>query len=125
MTRDLRVIFGRWNRGQRIFKMYIISGPVVSVNATKIYVQPSKDSNRQLTVYANRVDTPATNLMILACPTPQSIAFETVPKEIFTQCADSFASYESSMDYSMNGFGLGVAKSTLKVHSHGSLKACA
>ena len=70
--------------------MCIISGPVKSVNSTKILVLPSRNGTRQLTVYSNVVATPNSNAMCLPVPNPSSVKFERVPKDIFTQCANSF-----------------------------------
>jgi hypothetical protein len=70
--------------------MCIISGPVISVNSTKILALPSNDGTRQLTVYRNAVATPESNAMCLPCPNPETIEFESVPKDIFSQCSSSF-----------------------------------
>ena len=52
--------------------MCIISGPVLSVNSTKILCLPSRNGKRQLTVYSNAVATPDSNAMCLPVPTPKS-----------------------------------------------------
>ena len=70
--------------------MCIISGPVLSVNSTKILALPSKNGKRQLTVYSNAVATPDSNAMCLPVPNPHTVKFEQVPKDIFKQCQNSF-----------------------------------
>ena len=93
--------------------MCIISGPVTSVNATKIFAMPSKNSTRQLTVYANSVSSPADNLMCLPVPFPETVEFESVPADLFTQCERSFTRVAT----------LSATRSAgpmLEVRSHGS-----
>ena len=65
--------------------MSIISGPVLSVNSTKILCLPSHNGKRQLTVYSNFVATPSENAICLPVPTPHSVKFEYIPNDIFTQ----------------------------------------
>ena len=101
--------------------MSIISGPVLSVNSTKILCLPSRNGKRQLTVYSNVVATPSENAMCLPVPTPHSVKFEHVSKDIFKQCENSFdirmprgaATY--GMTRSMNS-----ANNHLPIQSHGS-----
>lgn len=96
--------------------MCIISGPVTSVSSTKIFAMPSRSGSRQLTVYSNSVTTPAENLMCLPVPYPETVHFERVPTDLFTQCERSFT----------GGRGvptLGLSRSAgpeLEVRSHGS-----
>lgn len=70
--------------------MCIISGPVQSVNSTKLLALPSRNKQRQLTVYSNSVITPNSNAMCLPVPNPETVRFEKVPKDIFKQCSNSF-----------------------------------
>ena len=71
--------------------MCIISGPITTVRATKIYCQPSLDGTRQLTVYSNMVQTDtADNLMVLPVLFPETVEFETVPRDFWEQCRASF-----------------------------------
>jgi hypothetical protein len=70
--------------------MSIISGSVLSVNSTKILCLPSLSGKRQLTVYSYVVSTPDLNAMCLPVPTPHSVKFEHIPKDIFKQCQNSF-----------------------------------
>lgn len=64
--------------------MCIITGPVRSVQQTKIFVMPSTDihmegegqEQRQLTVYKNNVHTVSENMMILPVPWPETVRFE-------------------------------------------------
>lgn len=98
--------------------MSIISGSVLSVNSTKILCLPSRSGKRQLTVYSNVVATPLENAICIPCPTPHSIKFEHIPKDIFKQCQNSFdirmargaATY--GMTRSVNG--------TLPIQFHGT-----
>jgi hypothetical protein len=101
--------------------MCIISGPVNSVDATKILAIPSSNGKRQLTVYRNAVSTPATNLMILPCPTPNTVEFEYVPKDIFKQCENSFTeNYTLSSRGVHKGMLSGNRSAPLPIQSHGS-----
>lgn len=103
--------------------MCIISGPVVSVASTKILVLPSKNRKRQLTVYKNEVATQNQNAMCLPVPNPHTVTFETVSKDIFKQCANSFSIARSSMIYEHAGAvsaSFSIKKSYLPVVSHGS-----
>lgn len=99
--------------------MCIISGTVISVNSTKILALPSKDGTRQLTVYRNAVATPDSNAMCLPCPNPETIEFETVPKDVFSQCAESFE-IRMSRGHGEPTLSWSGAKKTLPVLSHGS-----
>lgn len=101
--------------------MCIISGPVVSVGSTKILCLPSKNRKRQLTVYRNAVNTPHTNAMCLPVPNPFSVKFEKVPKDIFSQCKNSFI-FGKSFSYGALGNTKTFlkSKSYLAVQSHGS-----
>ena len=98
--------------------MCIISGPVLSVNSTKILCLPSKSGKRQLTVYSNTVATPNSNAMCLPVPNPHTVKFEHVPKDIFKQCQNSFDSRiaRGAATYGMSRF----AKGHLPIQSHGS-----
>lgn len=102
-----------------ILKMCIISGPVSSVGSTKILCLPSKNRKRQLTVYKNAVNTPNTNAMCLPVPNPNTVKFEKVPKDIFTQCSNSF---DYSISYRPQAAGVVSlkSKSYLAIQSHGS-----
>lgn len=103
--------------------MCIVSGPTTSISATKIFCLPSHDRTRQLTVYSNAVDSPADNLMILPVPCEASkIAFEKVPKELFSQCRNSFYNrFEGAQDgFSYTNTSLGPRGGKLTVQSHGS-----
>ena len=96
--------------------MCIISGPVNSVSATKIFAMPSRSGSRQLTVYSNTVNTPADNMMCLPVPYPETVMFERVPADLFTQCERSFTG-----GYPRGAPTLSVSRSVeLEVRSHGS-----
>jgi hypothetical protein len=97
--------------------MCIISGPVVSVNSTKIFAMPSKDGKRQITVYSNKVKTLENNAMLLPVPNPKSVKFEKVPADLFSQCKKSF---EQSLDFALKGRGGFISNNSLKIQSHGS-----
>lgn len=101
--------------------MCIISGPVISVNTTKILCLPSKSGKRQLTVYSNAVTTSDSNAMCLPVPNPHTVKFEQVPKNIFTQCTNSF---DIRMPRGGGTFGMTLsansAKGHLPIQSHGS-----
>jgi hypothetical protein len=100
--------------------MCIISGPVNSVDSTKILAIPSSNGKRQLTVYRNAVSTPATNMMILPCPTPNTVEFEYVPKDIFKQCENSFTEQHTLSRGVPKGMLGGNRSAPLPIQSHGS-----
>lgn len=104
--------------------MCIISGPILSVNSTKILALPSKNGKRQLTVYSNAVATPDSNAMCLPVPNPNSVKFENVPKDIFKQCSKSFniRLARGFTDGIVAGVNLSTnsVRSTLHIQSHGS-----
>ncbi len=97
--------------------MCIISGNIKSVKSTKILAIPSRCGNKQLTVYSNTVATDNNNVMCLPVPNPNTINFETVPKDIFNQCKDSFdkISFRSS-----NNIVAAAAINKIREFSHGS-----
>lgn len=103
--------------------MCIIDHVVKRVAKTKLFAMPSKDGTRQLTVYSNAVDTEHdSNVMCLPVPHPFSVTYESVPKEIFTQCKVSFPEKPKSIDYTQ-GMWLSARDSSdtpLVVSSHGS-----
>jgi hypothetical protein len=103
--------------------MCIISGPVLSVNSTKILALPSRNGKRQLTVYRNAVATPESNAMCLPVPNPDSVKFEKVPKDIFEQCKKSFNIVAPRGGFSLS-YTLSDSSSKnrpqLQVQSHGS-----
>lgn len=102
--------------------MCIISGPVLSVNSTKILALPSKNGKRQLTVYSNAVATPDSNAMCLPVPNPDTVKFEQVPNDIFKQCQRSFnislprGYTDGTMNFSTNS----AKRTSLPIQSHGS-----
>jgi hypothetical protein len=99
--------------------MCIISGPVVTVNSTKIFAMPSKDGKRQITVYSNKVKTLDNNAMLLPVPNPKSVKFEKVPADLFSQCKKSFE-IEQSLGSVSKGRGGFISNNSLKIQSHGS-----
>jgi len=98
--------------------MSIISGSVLSVNSTKILCLPSLSGKRQLTVYSNVVATPDLNAMCLPCPTPHTVKFEHIPKDIFKQCQNSFdiRTPRGAATYGMTS----SANGALPIQSHNS-----
>jgi hypothetical protein len=100
--------------------MCIISGPVLSVNSTKILALPSRNGKRQLTVYRNAVATPDSNAMCLPVPNPRSVKFERVPKDIFKQCSNSFAVDYGKITLSAEKDSRSRSRGYLQVQSHGS-----
>ncbi len=96
--------------------MCIISGPVHTVSATRIFVCPSRDGLRQLTVYENAVDTPTENMMCLPVPNPASVVFETVPDDLMSHCAWSIQQ-DRSRGRDMLSWG---GEEPLTIISHGS-----
>jgi hypothetical protein len=103
--------------------MCIISGSVNKVAKTKIFCMPSKDGQRQLTVYTNAVDTPKENVMCLPVPFPHTVKFEKVPKKLFEQCKLSFPEEpkKSTKDYTLSWSRSASLESIpIKIESHGS-----
>ena len=98
--------------------MCIISHKVVSVNTTKLFLLLSQDRKRQLVVYSNTVNTSQNNVMILPIPTPDSVVFEKVPKEIFHQASISFP---TTPTWSRNDYMLSYSRTNpIVIQSHGS-----
>lgn len=56
--------------------MCIDSGPVTTVNGTKIFVMPSRDGRHQRTVYRNAINTSVENVMCLPVPNIGSVKLE-------------------------------------------------
>jgi hypothetical protein len=99
--------------------MCIISDSVKRVAATKLFGMPSLDNTRQLTVYTNTVDTAATNVMCLPVPSPDTVKFEKVPKDLFKQCDQSIIKLQQ--ERSGGPFMLCCGeRGYLDVQSHGS-----
>ncbi len=90
MSQNGRMSIKYKKKSKYTFRMCILSGTINTVSRTKIFGMPSKDGTRQLTVYTNAVDTPETNVMCLPVPNPHTVNYETVPKELFKQCKESF-----------------------------------
>ena len=99
--------------------MCIIAGEVRRVAGTKLFVMPSADGRRQITVYSNKVDTPGSNVMCLPVPNPSTVSFETVYKELFDDCTRSFSYHASRSLYADLGAESPIY---LPVQSHGSYK---
>lgn len=70
--------------------MCIVPFPIYSISSTKLFVLPSKDQTRQMTVYQNDVDSKDENCMILPFPGPQSLQLHKVRyKAMFQDLAKS------------------------------------
>ena len=101
--------------------MCIIAGEVRRVAGTKLFVMPSSDGRRQITVYSNKVDTPGANVMCLPVPNPDSIAFETVYNDLFKDCKKSFLQPKFlSASNTLSFQDGGAVRSYLPVQNHGS-----
>lgn len=85
--------------------MSIISGPILTVNSTKILCVPSLTGKRQLTIYSNAVVTPDSNVMCLPVPNPHTVKFERVQKDIFAQCDNSFNVPHKGTPFSIQSHG--------------------
>lgn len=99
--------------------MCIITATVSSVDSTNIFVMPSTDKSRQLTVYNNRIATTTKNLMILPVPYPQSIQFESSImnyKTLFNDINKSFRKTTLELLRSIR------THETLKIYDIGSYK---
>lgn len=101
--------------------MCIIAGEVRRVARTKLFVMPSADGRRQITVYSNKVDTPDSNVMCLPVPNPSTFSFETVYKGLFADCSRSFSDPEARyLSASLSLDSAGSRAVYLPVQSHGS-----
>jgi hypothetical protein len=105
--------------------MCIVPFPIHSISSTKLFVLPSVDKNRQMTVYQNNVDSIDENLMILPFPDPKSLQlhkvkykamFDDLAKSVFKPPTRSFGMNEmvatASLSRSFQGY--------IPVISHGS-----
>lgn len=98
--------------------MCIIAGEVRRVAGTKLFVMPSTDRRRQITVYSNKVDTPGSNVMCLPVPNPSTVSFETVYKGLFDDCTRSFSYHAYRSLYA--GLSAESPSAYLPIQSHGS-----
>ena len=104
--------------------MCIIAGPVKSVSSTRIFVAPSTQGDRQLTVYSNTVQTDARNLMILPVPNPQTVQFEPKAMQYKNLFQDAKYSFHTRMLESATlSMTRSAPHSTLDVIDVGSYKA--
>ena len=99
--------------------MCIIDGRINNVAKTCIFVAPSVDGKRQLTVYSNTVDTGEEAMMILPVPNPASITLETVHKELFDECKDSF-DFTFCIEQGRGSSRGRSEEAVLAIHEHGS-----
>lgn len=99
--------------------MCMLSWEISHVGKTQLFACPSLDGTRQLTVYSNVVDTPADNVMVLPVPFPESVKFETVHKELFRECTDSFPK-SRGRGVSESLYCDHKSRSELKIIDHGS-----
>ncbi len=104
--------------------MCIVLGQVKDISQTKIFVGPNKDKTKQLTVYANNVDSFDENLMILPIPKPETLELHKVSyKYFFSDCSSSVSSLKrfqySYHMYSTRSMPL-TASLTLPVFEYGS-----
>ena len=108
---------------QYFSQMCIISQAVKEVEATKILVAINSKTQRQFTVYSNRVDNDiSTNAMILPVPNPKTVQFHDLSKHknIFQDLDRVFKlppSFMFSYSLSMNNF---VLQNSLEVFDVGS-----
>lgn len=102
--------------------MCMIDGEINAVATTRLFVMPSKDGRRQLTVYSNTVDSPSSNVMCLPVPNPSSVVFETVYNDLFDDCKASFLQAEgmSFTNYETFEESDDDSHRYLKIQSHGS-----
>lgn len=100
--------------------MCMLSWEISHVGKTQLFACPSLDGTRQLTVYSNVVDTPAENIMVLPVPFPESVKFETVHKELFTECDNSFPKLKAGRGGSEFRNCDHMSTNELKIIDHGS-----
>ena len=98
----------------------MFSFPVRAVQRTQLFVAPDAAGRRQLTVYANYVDTPSTTCaMILPCPHPTSIRLHDMTDyaTFFEDCNEAF---REDLRHSRGIDALCASTETLEVHDVGS-----
>lgn len=98
--------------------MCVINRPVVRVSATQIYASPSQDGTKQLTVYANKVNTRTANTMILPVPYPDTIKFHDLSAypTFFADLEKCFVS-TAPETYSGNGLTKSLGKQNYRTDS--------
>ncbi len=86
--------------------MCLISTEINKVSDTKIFVSPSSDKKRQLTIYGNKVDNISNgNAMVLPVPLPETLQFHNLSnyKDFFEDCFKCFSQpMLKSLSYSLN-----------------------
>lgn len=105
--------------------MCIILGPVKTVAETKIFVCPSLDKKRQLTMYQNTVDTKEKNMMILPVPHADSLTLHNIRgrKTLFEELRKSVRKIPQRSMYMMRSLEASCSLSfhdTLEVIDYGS-----
>lgn len=105
--------------------MCIILGPVRSVDETKIFVLPSVDKTKQLTMYQNTVSTREKNMMVLPVPNAASIELLNMKgrKTLFEELRKSvrvIPTYSYSMHIPMECSLRSAAYTPLEVIDYGS-----
>jgi hypothetical protein len=104
--------------------MCMVNGPVKTIGATKIFTAPSEDGTRQLTVYSNKVDSPADNAMVLPVPFPDSVQLHdfSAYSKLFNDLDSCFAQVKSKT-LSANFSAAAGARGPLAVFRVGSYDA--
>lgn len=105
--------------------MCIILGPVKTVAETKIFVCPSLDKSKQLTMYQNTVDTDEKNLMVLPVPHASSLTLHNIKgrKTLFEELRKSVRKIPQRSMHMMRSIEASCSLSfhdTLEVIDYGS-----
>ena len=91
--------------------MCIVPFPIHSISSTKLFVLPSVDQKRQMTLYQNDVDSIDENLMILPFPNSKSLhlhkirykaMFDDLAKSVFQPPARSYGFYQLTATASLS-----------------------
>jgi hypothetical protein len=100
--------------------MCMINAPA-KVSETEILVSPNQDNTRQITVYANNVQTQTlNNAMILPLPHPETVKLHDLSQypEIFKECQTHFSSQSMGFGSSTNSYS--NQSLSLEVHKVGA-----
>ncbi len=102
--------------------MCLISTEVNQVSNTKIFIAPSADKTRQITIYSNDVDNISNgNAMVLPVPLPQSLSFHDLSqyKNFFEDCKNCFSDPTKTLkSYSLNMIDKAEGLEVFKIGSY-------
>ncbi len=102
--------------------MCLISTEINQVSNTQIFIAPSADKTRQITIYANEVDNISNgNAMVLPVPLPDTLRFHDLSnyKEFFDDCKDCFINIKDGLkSYNLRSLNMAEGLEVFRVGSY-------